>query len=87
MRSTYGKFIKKGVNVLNNVEEYEHLVEIVARARVLAAHSDDKFIVQNASKIKDDVLQMIKELGLSVQNFNSKTVDRYKELNKYQVNI
>jgi hypothetical protein len=66
---------------MDRLKQYEHLVELVARARMLAAYSDDEIVNHNANKIKTYGSMSATSLGYSEAVFKSDSIKRYHELN------
>lgn len=63
-------------------DQYVHLVEMVANARILAAHSDNKDVSHHAEKVKRLGSDMARDLGVTDRHFNDDTIKRYKQLSE-----
>jgi hypothetical protein len=65
---------------MDKQKQYDSLVEIVARARLLAANSDNGVVIKLSESIKLSGTGSVLALGYSDVKFNSDSVKRYKEL-------
>jgi len=65
---------------MNRENQYEMLVEINARVRVLAALSNNEEVVKGTHQIKEVNNESITSLGYSDATFNSDSIKRYSQL-------
>jgi hypothetical protein len=61
-------------------QQYVHLVEMVANARVLAAVADSRDLVESAENVKQLGTDMAEMLGVTKTNFDTDTIGRYMQL-------